>query len=593
MAIFPNLFIQTGAVSSSNILFQTGARLSLNPSFNLAIEVHPTIKYLSSLTPLKDFNGFIIGIGLVAQMRFGQDPDTAQSIIRSISFGDISSPPLFAAMQSYYTNHPFTTVTITNTEKHSIKDIEVSFYQAGYMDSSTPAVTIPELRGGESKDVELFASFNQEIFKTEGISPLTGEVIVRYKSKGKPAEQSKSFIYELHDKTAIIWDDDKKVAAFITPADSALRNYTSFIRQSCKDDLVSAYNENLQFAIQLFHALGEIGLIYQVDPTLPFTAVKNNTMVVDSISLPRHTLKRITGDCDDLTVLFCSLLETVGIETGFITVPGHIYPVFNSKIPGRYYNKIYTDRNMTINLDDELWVPVEITMVGKAGFIDAWRKGIDEYRALDTSPDQRGFYITRKAQEVYRPVMLKETDLGLQYGRKEEIVKKFNDDMKLLIDEILKKYLVNAKESGRKEDYNRLGIRYAQFNNYSKAGEAFRRAISLDEAYISPKINLGNLFFLQKDYQKALSALLKALEYLEAEGKEQSKTYFKVLLSISKSYYALGEYDKTKEYFAMASEIDKAATDNLSYLGEKPGKARASAPDDKIWEFFFIDDEDQ
>ena len=38
--------------------------------------------------------------------------------------------------------------------------------------------------------------------------------------------------------------------------------------------------------------------------------------------MPRLTLKRRYGDCKNLTVLFCSLLETRGIRTGFITVPG-------------------------------------------------------------------------------------------------------------------------------------------------------------------------------------------------------------------------------------------------------------------------------
>jgi len=84
----------------------------------------------------------------------------------------------------------------------------------------------------------------------------------------------------------------------------------------------------------------EVGVLYQVDPTSPFTEVQENPMVVDSISLPRDTLKRITGDCDDLTVLFCSIFETVGVETGFITVPGHIYAAFNTGEQAREYNRL-------------------------------------------------------------------------------------------------------------------------------------------------------------------------------------------------------------------------------------------------------------
>ncbi|MBN2551801.1 MAG: hypothetical protein JXB06_03475 [Spirochaetales bacterium] len=88
-------------------------------------------------------------------------------------------------------------------------------------------------------------------------------------------------------------------------------------------------------AIQVFQALGEISCLYQADPALPFTKVQGNPLVIDSISLPRDTLTRITGDCDDLTVLFCSLMETAGVETGFITVPGHIYATFNTRVAAR------------------------------------------------------------------------------------------------------------------------------------------------------------------------------------------------------------------------------------------------------------------
>jgi len=67
-------------------------------------------------------------------------------------------------MQSYYAKHPVGKVKITNTEKSSITDIEVSFFQKGYMDSPTPAIKIPELKGGESREIGLLASFNDAVF---------------------------------------------------------------------------------------------------------------------------------------------------------------------------------------------------------------------------------------------------------------------------------------------------------------------------------------------------------------------------------------------------------------------------------------------
>ncbi len=290
-AVFKDLLPDVGTVGTFNLIFEAGARISLNPSYSMSIDIHPNLKYLHSLSYLKDYNGFILGIGFSASYRFGEDPDAPTAIIRSLKFSKTNIPDLFAAMQSYYVDNPLGSVSITNSEKHDIVDLEISFYQAGFMDTPTPAASIPVLSGGESIDIPIFASFNREVFTVEGITPLTGEIITSYTSRGRPAEQRISVTYDLYDKTSMVWDDDRKVAAFITPADSALRNYASFIRQSCRENTIPAYSEPMQFAIQVFHALGEIGLLYQVDPTLPFTEVQENLMVVDSISLPRNTLK--------------------------------------------------------------------------------------------------------------------------------------------------------------------------------------------------------------------------------------------------------------------------------------------------------------
>jgi len=43
--------------------------------------------------------------------------------------------------------------------------------------------------------VDLFAAFNQQVFLTEGITPLTGEVIVQYDARGRIAEQKHTVTY--------------------------------------------------------------------------------------------------------------------------------------------------------------------------------------------------------------------------------------------------------------------------------------------------------------------------------------------------------------------------------------------------------------
>ncbi len=574
-AIFPSLD-PAEVRGSPAFLASAGVRISLNPSYNMSIDVHPSLKYFHYLTPLDRFNGPVFGIGFSLHYRFGEDPDAPQALIRSIRMGETSIPTVFAAMQSYYVKNPLGTVTITNIEDFPVTDIEVSFFQKGFMDSPTKLTSIPELAAGETREIPVTASFNREVFYTEGITPLTGEIQVSYESRRKATEQTFPVVYDLHDKTALTWDDDRKVGAFITPADSALRNFSSFIRQSVKDEVVAGFSKEMQIGMQVFYGLKEIGCLYQVDPTSAFTEVQENPLMVDSISLPRNTLKRLTGDCDDLTVLYNSLMETVGIDTAFITVPGHIFSAFNTKVPSRYYSQVHPDKDMTISIDGELWIPVEITMIGTDDFLSAWRTGVEEFKALDGNPEARKVYFTKKAQEVFRPVGLRETDLGLQYGSSAEIVAYFKSSIDKLIDVVIDEYERLADESGKERNYNKLGIICAQYGRYAEAQKAFNTALSLDRDYIDPIINLGNVFFLKEEFQNALRSYHGAQDRLVEFGREDSRLFATVLLNLSKTYYEIENYDRAAEYFAELKALDPDLVKDFAYLAAGADGGRAA-----------------
>jgi tetratricopeptide (TPR) repeat protein len=593
-AVFPNVDPTGVPRGSLNFLANAGIRVSLDPSYSFSVDVHPTLKYMKYIGSAENFglfDGFSFGIGFSGHYRFGEDPDAPQAIIRSIKFEVERLPSIFAAMQSYYVTKPIGKVAITNTEDFSIYDVDVSFFQAGFMDNPTKAITIPEMEAGQRIEVDLFASFNDAVFSKNGVTPLTGEINVDYLWRNRPVNQVSSVSYDLHDKTALTWDDDRKVGAFITSADSALRNYSSAIKQYVKDDMVPNFSDALQAAIQIYYGLTELGIIYQIDPTSPFDAAQGNPVIVDSISIPRDTLVRLTGDCDDLTVVYCSLLEALGIETAFVTVPGHIYAAFNTGVPAKDYRKVHNDKSMTLSIDGMLWVPVEITLIGTDDFLSAWRIGIMEFAAVADRPDQRHIIKTREAQEIFRPVGLQETDLGLQYGSQAEIVKNFKRDMNKLIDNVIEDYKETASASERKRDFNKLGIIAAQFGRTDSAEEAFNSALSLDRNYLNPQINLGNLFYMEEEYQEALRNFLGAERLLAEAGKQESSVYPKILLNIARTYYELENYDRVSEYYTRVNEFDSSLTAKYTYLHSDSGGSRASDAG-SFSEILFIDEEE-
>ncbi|MBI9107754.1 MAG: hypothetical protein JEZ04_13485 [Spirochaetales bacterium] len=569
--------------------------LALDPSYNMSIEIKPRLKYQSALPPegvvLNDFDGLVMGVGVSINYRFGEDPDSAASLIRSLKFGHIRLPAVFAAMQSYYVKKPAGTFTITNKEDQPIEDLEISFFQSALMDAPTSCFSIDELAPGETIEIPVFASFNEKVFLAEGITPYTGELIASYEYGSRPVEQRQTISFDLHDKTALTWDDERKVAAFITPADSALRNYTSYIRQTVKEEALPGYNSRVQDAVNIFNALTVIGCIYQSDPTSPFTSVQSNLEAVDSVSLPRDTLKRITGDCDDLTVLYCSLLETVGIETAYITVPGHIYAAFNTKLPSSKYMELHPSRDLMINLDGEIWVPVEITLIGVSTFNEAWKKGASEWLAWDKEPEKRGFTLTHEAQTVFRPVGLKESDLGLQYGNPQALVDLISKDINLIRTESIAFYKDRASSRGKKQDYNRLGVAYSRFSDYASAETVFNKAVRQDKNYIPALVNLANIETLRGREDQSLGIYYNILETMENTGKDNSAVYGKILLNIARIEYNTGEIKSAGENFKRAEVLAPDDSLAFSYIAGADEGVRASQSDYSN-NLLFIDDEE-
>jgi hypothetical protein len=579
-AVFPDLIEEP--VGYGNFLATLRGAITLTPTYNLSISINPVLRYQKAGGALDALDGFYYGLSFGAAFRLGQDPDAAGAEIRSLRFKNVQVPDLFAAMQSYYVENPAGSVVIENTESQEITDVEVSFMQNGFMDSPTPSASFDVIGPGEEQEIDLFASFNSRVFETEGVTPLTGEVIVQYRHRGRPAEQRASVTYDLHDKTALTWTDDRKMGAFMTPSDSALQNYGSFIVRSTRERELDQLSTPFQRAAAVYTALDALGIVYQIDPASPFTQVQENTVLVDSVSLPRNTLTRLTGDCDDLTALYASILESMGVETGFMTTPGHIYVAVNTEVAASQYRLIHPERDMTLIIDDEVWVPVEITLLGSSDFLDAWRTGMDEWQRYANETESRGFYRTRAAQQAFRPVSLTQRDLGLQYVQTaDEIRRDFNSLLDRHTNTVLAAYRQEAEDSGDPRSYNRYGIVAAQLGNSAEARRAFNQAVRLAPQSLDPRINLGSLLFLNEDYRQALEVYREALELSSTVPRLRPSTRVTLLINMSRVHYQLEQFRDAGRFFELASSVDNELVQEFSYLAQASDQqgARASGAD--------------
>lgn len=106
------------------------------------------------------------------------------------------------------------------------------------------------------------------------------------------------------------------------------------------------------------------------------------------VQYPKETIELKGGDCDDLSVCYSALLESVGIETALVDFKSeedlrHVNIMFNTKLSPGQANLI-TENDMKYfvrkeeNGNDEVWIPVETTAL--TGFNNAWNIAAEKFQ---------------------------------------------------------------------------------------------------------------------------------------------------------------------------------------------------------------------
>lgn len=105
------------------------------------------------------------------------------------------------------------------------------------------------------------------------------------------------------------------------------------------------------------------------------------------VQFPNETIKLRGGDCDDLSVCYSSLLESVGIETALVDYKNtsdirHVNVLFNTNLtPDDAVLITENDSKYFIrkdeNGDDEVWIPIETTSL--TDFDTAWNIGAEKF----------------------------------------------------------------------------------------------------------------------------------------------------------------------------------------------------------------------
>ena len=309
--------------------------------------------------------------------------------------------PVFPVLYSWYENNSFGKIEITNKEDSSITDVTVSFFQPQYMAHAKECATFKRIKCDETVSVDLYAFFNEQMLELREKTDTSSYIIVNYSRLGKKLSQSYALDVPVYGRNNMSWDDDRRAAVFVSSKDPAAMQFAKYTASIVRDNLCIDVPVNIQYAIGIFQALNEFGLNYVVDPS---SAFEDNvgTSSIDFLQFPYQTLMYRGGDCDDLSILVCSLFEAVGIDTAFITVPGHIFMAFDSGLTPEQAKTIFKNRSEYIVDGGKVWMPLEITLSDE-GFYRACRYGAREWNAADAK-GAAALYKMHDCWKIYQPI---------------------------------------------------------------------------------------------------------------------------------------------------------------------------------------------
>ncbi len=333
-----------------------------------------------------------------------------------ITSTDLEVSPLFPVFYSHYYDNEFGSITFVNNAGNKITDVEVSIFIEEFMSNESVIKKIDSLRNGEEFTVELTAFLNESILNTIMQHQTNATVTVSYKNLGLRTSHSETVPLTTLSRNNMSWEDDARAATFVSGKDSSAFRFARFVQLVMMNQLNGSESVNIQYARGIFAALKAYGINYVIDPSSAFTDNVGSANI-DFLQFPYQTLLYHGGDCDDLTILNCSLLEALGIETALITVPGHIYMAFDSGYTVSEVGRI-VDGNYIIH-GNKVWIPVEITMCQDT-FQMAKNMGMIEWNKSGTSA---AIIPVHEAWEKYKPVSIPDSDVNFELPESTKVIR--------------------------------------------------------------------------------------------------------------------------------------------------------------------------
>ena len=128
-----------------------------------------------------------------------------------------------------------------------------------------------------------------------------------------------------------------------------------------------------------------------------------------------------------------------------------------------------------------------------------------------------------------------------------------------------------STQTGKEKAQNSLAVLHSRFGMYDQSMREFQSILSKDE-YLPALINVGNIYFMQANYDKALDFYNRAFKKAPKNAT--------VLLCVARANHALENYSIAKQAYGDLQKVNPDLAGQFSYLdlrGEEATRAADAA----------------
>ncbi len=562
-------FGSVGEEGAAYGVVRTGVDFNLDLTDSLAAHIETGGMYKFGLA-----GGIEAGLGV--RYRFPAPKQKPGTVRKYLEYYSLETTAVFPSLRYQYEESPIGYASIKNTGRKPLTDLRASFIISQYMDFPKECMRIDRLEPGQSLRIPLYALFNDTILNITEATKVSGRILVEHDG----IEESQSTTVLVYDRNALTWSDDRKAAAFVSSKDPWVMDLTGNIVAIVMPAANGEVPKNLQTAIAIHEGLRAYGISYLLSPNRPFAQAVVDTAAVDSLKFPRQTLGFRAGDCADLSVLYASCFEAAGIQTAFVTVPGHILVAADLGITESEAMARGMNPKDIIARDGMVWLPIETTL-RNGGFTEAWRKGAEQWRKA-AEADAARLYPVHEAWETYPPVGLPADGSSVRLPAPADVLKGFTAELAVVVTRELSARLELLGPPGTGPSSakvrNGRGVLYAKYGFYAEAVDNFREAARAGSS--SALVNLGNLLMLQSDPAGAYAYYVKAAAQLPRNPKLQA--------NLAQAAAACGKKTEAEAALRELRALDPELADRYAYVAgagdpSSSGQRAAAAGTAVIW----------